>query len=178
MQSRACSSSCSLHLFLGWGGDSGIDFFFTALSGCYWLKCVLTIHVLYMPHIRHLLPVCVSVCVSVLSWVWLQDVLWGWQRKLHWSKTWTTHTHTYIWIHMCVSGYVYVRAPLGQSTGGLNNNLIFHHFHYSATATEREWVGETKRETVGVGERVNEAVCVPQASKMLWQYIWHLYCWI
>lgn len=79
--------------------------------------------------------------------------------------------HADIYIHMCVSVYVCVRAPLGPSTGGLNNNLIFHHFHYSATATEREGVGETKGETRGetgrVGERVKEAVCVPRASEML-----------
>lgn len=77
-------------------------------------------------------PASVCMHVWVLSWVWLQDAPWGLQRKLHQSKAWD-HTQTYINICVCLC-YVCVRAPLGQSTGGLNNNLIFHHFYYSATA--------------------------------------------
>lgn len=72
------------------------------------------------------------------------------------------HTQTYIFIQMCVSVYVCVRAPLGQSAGGWNNNLIFYHFHYSATAGEREGGSgrETKGETGRVGERERRRRCV------------------
>ena len=69
------------------------------------------------------------------------------------------HTQTYINICVCLC-YVCVKAPLGQSTGGLNNNLIFHHFYYSATAREGGGgVEETKREA----GRVRETVRGPQA---------------
>ncbi len=57
-----------------------------------------------------------------------------------------------------------IRAPLGQSAGGLNNSLLFHHFHYSATATEREGVGETDKKTAR-GGREGEGGAVCTSSK-------------
>ncbi len=112
-----------------------------------------------MNHIRHLLRLCVCVCVhvcvcAVLGVVARCPVMVTTEAPL---EKGIDHIHR----HMCVSMYVCVRAVLRQSIGGLSNNLFFHHFHYSATATEREGVGATQRETVRVGVMFEEVLRVP-----------------
>lgn len=138
-------------------------FFFAGFHRLLLTKCVLTIHscnnVHCTRHIRCLLVcaraggVCVCVCRHGC----------GSRVPCKGGNGSTAGTrlrpHTDMRMHtracLCVSVYVCAGTPLGQSTGGLNNNLIFHHFHYSASATERWGDGERVRE-VGVTEHQHQ----------------------